>query len=279
MSDPPPSDTVGERVDNPTTQSFLESVDKAVCKSVEKAFAEGDKSAAVATVAVGVEKLLKNLGAMETLVKRETGSVIRAVEKVAADAAKKKNVSNNSRGMDMASSDLLDKFVQATSDHAKDLKNHSKEILRAALDNADRIERINREDRIESHRHTETLLLPLLPSLGPSQNGKRARPAGNNDSATQAKVHSAVRVWQFKSKKSKQTLTFDDAVATAKNELKTKLGNANDPQLLQSLIETSLLSEYNKDDSEKVDFLACADELESQIEVACADRSLIFCST
>ena len=124
-------------------------------------------------------------------------------------------------------------------------------------------------------RHTEALLL-----LGSSQNKKRARPAGNNDSATQELVHAAVRVWQFKSKsKSKQTLTFDDAVATAKNELKTKLGNANDPQLLQSLIETSLLSEYNKDDSEKVDFLACADELQSQIEVACADRSLIFCST
>ena len=144
------------------------------------------------------------------------------------------------------------------------------------MDNADRIERINREDRIESHRHTETLLLPLLPSLGPSQNGKRARPAGNNDSATQELVHAAVRVWQFKSKsKSKQTLTFDDAVATVMDELKMKLGSANNPQLLQGLIESSLADEFLRVD-ETIEYKTCAEDLRNGIEEACATQSLTF---
>ena len=90
-------------------------------------------------------------------------------------------------------------------------------------------------------------------------------------------MHAAVRVWQFKSKsKSKQTLTFDDAVATVMDELKMKLGSANNPQLLQGLIETSILLEYDKDNSEEVDFSACADEIESKIEEACGDQSLNF---
>ena len=94
----------------------------------------------------------------------------------------------------------------------------------------------------------------------------------NESSPTTTKLNAALSVWQYKCKRTPPT-SFEEAAENVGAEIKLKLGEANDPPLLQGLIESSLVEEFLRV-NETIDYQTCAEDLRNGIEEACATQSL-----
>ena len=190
------------------------------------------------------------------------GEATRDMKKTMNDQLK----SMGNRQMSDGSSTLLDKALT---------------MLVQAHDKADRAS--ERKDRLTMHAMNQATYerLETLHLMTSSRSGQRAskRPRDaevnrNESSPTTTKLNAALSVWQYKCKRTPPT-SFEEAAENVGAEIKLKLGEANDPPLLQGLIESSLVEEFLRVD-ETIDYRTCAEDLRNGIEEACATRSLTF---
>ena len=190
------------------------------------------------------------------------GEATRDMKKTMNDQLK----SMGNRQMSDGSSTLLDKALT---------------MLVQAHDKADRAS--ERKDRLTMHAMNQATYerLETLHLMTSSRSGQRAskRPRDaevnrNESSPTTTKLNAALSVWQYKCKRTPPT-SFEEAAENVGAEIKLKLGEANDPPLLQGLIESSLADEFLRVD-ETIEYKTCAEDLRNGIEEACATRSLTF---